>query len=53
MAPHPHTYKGHGTDRVFVTGILGMNSSDDNLKNSILISQNKSLKIKFIEQDLG
>lgn len=47
------TYKGHGTDRALVAGILGMNPSDDNLKNSILIAQNKGLKIKFVEQDLG
>lgn len=47
------TYKGHGTDRALVAGILGMSPSDDNLKNSILIAQNKGLKINFIEQDLG
>ncbi|MBW9154057.1 L-serine ammonia-lyase, iron-sulfur-dependent subunit beta [Clostridium estertheticum] len=47
------TYKGHGTDRALVAGILGMEPSDDDLKNSISIAESKGLKIKFIEYDLG
>lgn len=27
------TYKGHGTDRALAAGILGMNPSDDRLRN--------------------
>ncbi|MBU3110122.1 L-serine ammonia-lyase, iron-sulfur-dependent subunit beta [Clostridium lacusfryxellense] len=47
------TYKGHGTDRALVAGILGMEPCDDNLKNSISIAESKGLKINFIEYDLG
>ncbi|MBU3093070.1 L-serine ammonia-lyase, iron-sulfur-dependent subunit beta [Clostridium sp. CM028] len=47
------TYKGHGTDRALVAGILGMEPSDDDLRNSISIAESKGLKIKFIEYDLG
>ena len=47
------TYKGHGTDRALVAGILGMEPSDDDLRNSILIAESKGLKINFIEYDLG
>jgi len=47
------TYKGHGTDRALVAGILGMEPCDDDLKNSISIAERKGLKIKFIEYDLG
>ena len=47
------TYKGHGTDRALVAGILGMEPSDDDLRNSISIAESKGLKINFIEYDLG
>ena len=47
------TYKGHGTDRALVAGILGMEPSDDDLRNSISIAKSKGLNIKFIEYDLG
>ena len=29
------TYKGHGTDRALVAGILGMEPSDERLRNSM------------------
>ncbi|MBU3103492.1 L-serine ammonia-lyase, iron-sulfur-dependent subunit beta [Clostridium gasigenes] len=47
------TYKGHGTDRALVAGILGMEPSDDRLKNSIEIAENKGLIVNFVEEDLG
>lgn len=47
------TYKGHGTDKALVAGILGMEPSDGELRNSISIAESKGLKIKFIEYDLG
>lgn len=47
------TYKGHGTDRALVAGIMGMNPSDERLRDSIKIAGEKGMKIKFKEQDLG
>lgn len=47
------TYKGHGTDRALVAGIMGMNPSDDGLRNSIELAKEKGIKIKFEEIDLG
>ncbi|KGG80812.1 L-serine ammonia-lyase, iron-sulfur-dependent subunit beta [Caloranaerobacter azorensis] len=47
------TYKGHGTDRALVAGILGMEPYDERLKNSLNIAKEKGIKIKFVETDLG
>lgn len=47
------TYKGHGTDRALVAGILGMEPSDERLRNSIDIAIEKGIKFLFKEADLG
>lgn len=47
------TYKGHGTDKALVAGILGMDPWDDKLKESLEIAKEKGLVIEFIEGDLG
>lgn len=47
------TYKGHGTDRALVAGILGMEPSDERLRNSIDIAKEKKIKFLFKEADLG
>ena len=47
------TYKGHGTDRALVAGILGMEPSDERLRNALSIAEEKGLEISFIEKDLG
>lgn len=47
------TYKGHGTDRALVAGILGMNPSDERLKDSIEIAKERNIKVTFKEADLG
>lgn len=47
------TYKGHGTDKALIAGILGMEPSDSNLRNSFEIAKNKGLEVEFIETDLG
>ncbi|SHI12159.1 L-serine ammonia-lyase, iron-sulfur-dependent subunit beta [Sporanaerobacter acetigenes] len=47
------TYKGHGTDRALVAGVLGMDPSDERIKYSIQIAEEKGIKIEFIETDLG
>lgn len=47
------TYKGHGTDRALIAGILGMETYDERIKNSFDIAKEKGIKIEFIEADLG
>ena len=47
------TYKGHGTDRALVAGILGMEPSDERIKNSLNIAKEEGISIEFIETDLG
>ena len=47
------TYKGHGTDRALVAGILGMEPSDERLRNSLDIAKEMNIKFLFKEADLG
>ena len=47
------TYKGHGTDKALVAGILGMDPWDDRLKTSIEIAKAKGINISFIGTDMG
>ncbi|MGG7178020.1 L-serine ammonia-lyase, iron-sulfur-dependent subunit beta [Clostridium paraputrificum] len=47
------TYKGHGTDRALVAGILGMEPSDIRLRDSLEIAKEVGLRIEFEEYDLG
>lgn len=47
------TYKGHGTDKALVGGILGMNPDDENIKTSLEKAKEKKIYISFEEVDLG
>lgn len=47
------TYKGHGTDRALIAGILKMESWDERLKNSYQIAKEKNIEVEFEEADLG
>lgn len=47
------TYKGHGTDRALVAGILGMEPSDERIRESLNIAKEKGIEIEFVEKDLG
>lgn len=47
------TYRGHGTDRALVAGILGMEPNDDNLRNSMEIAKGLGIDFEFIPVDLG
>ncbi|ATD55831.1 L-serine ammonia-lyase, iron-sulfur-dependent subunit beta [Clostridium chauvoei] len=47
------TYKGHGTDRALVAGILGMEPSDIRLRDAIDIAEAQGIKVSFEEFDLG
>ncbi|WP_027625570.1 L-serine ammonia-lyase, iron-sulfur-dependent subunit beta [Clostridium lundense] len=47
------TYKGHGTDKALVAGILKMDPWDENLKNSFEIAAQSGIDLVFTEMDLG
>lgn len=47
------TYKGHGTDRALVAGILDMEPCDRRLRNALEIATEQGLKFEFKEFDLG
>lgn len=41
------TYKGHGTDKAIIGGILGMKPDDERLRNSFEIAKEKGLRYGF------
>ncbi len=43
------TYKGHGTDRALLAGIMGFDTDDQRIRNSFEIADNINLKYSFIE----
>ena len=47
------TYKGHGTDKALVAGILRMDPWDENLKKSFEIAEEQGIDLVFTETDLG
>lgn len=47
------TYKGHGTDRALVAGMLGMDPWDERLRDSIKIAKDNNIDMVFHEADLG
>ena len=47
------TYKGHGTDRALVAGILGMAPDDARLRDSLSIAEQEGIQIHFVPSDLG
>ena len=47
------TYKGHGTDRAIIAGLLGMQSDDVRIADSLSIAKKKNVKVFFSSIDLG
>lgn len=41
------TYKGHGTDRALLAGILGMHTDDERIRNAFAIARKKGLDYTF------
>lgn len=41
------TYKGHGTDKALVAGILGMNTEDERIKDAFVYAKEKGLTYTF------
>jgi len=46
------TYRGHGTDKALVAGILGMKPDDGRLRNSMEIAQKEQVEITFLEEEV-
>lgn len=47
------TFEGHGTDKALVAGVLGMDPSDEKLRDSFDIAKSKGIDFEFVEADLG
>lgn len=46
------TFKGHGTDRALVGGLLGFKPDDERIKNSLQIAKERNVEIDFHLSDL-
>ena len=42
-----HTYRGHGTDRALVAGILGLDTDDENIKQAFDLAHEQGLEYHF------
>lgn len=47
------TYKGHGTDKALLGGVMGMTASDERIRNALIIADQAGLKYSFQSADLG
>lgn len=47
------TYRGHGTDRALLAGILGMSPDDKRLCHSRTEAHQQGMQVAFVEEDLG
>ncbi|MDO4280663.1 MAG: L-serine ammonia-lyase, iron-sulfur-dependent subunit beta [Peptococcaceae bacterium] len=45
------TYKGHGTDRALVAGILGMRPDDERLRDALTLAEEAGMGVQFIPTD--
>ncbi len=43
------TYKGHGTDKALIAGIIGMHPDDERIRNSLDIARERGLDFRFRE----
>ncbi len=46
------TYKGHGTDRAIIAGILNMNTDDERIPSSMILAKELGLDFSFIEEEI-
>ncbi|MHC5098676.1 L-serine ammonia-lyase, iron-sulfur-dependent subunit beta [Peptoniphilus genitalis] len=47
------TYKGHGTDRALLGGIMGFKTYDSSIRNAYEIADDRGIKYSFIPMNLG
>ncbi len=46
------TYKGHGTDKAIIAGIMGMDTDDGRIRRSMEIAKEEGLSFAFLEEDI-
>ena len=46
------TYRGHGTDKALIAGIMGMHSDDERIRRSLALADEEGLKYNFIAEDI-
>ncbi|MBR1417628.1 MAG: L-serine ammonia-lyase, iron-sulfur-dependent subunit beta [Synergistaceae bacterium] len=46
------TYKGHGTDRALLAGVMGYHSYSSEIRDALEIAKSQGIDYKFIEQDI-
>lgn len=47
------TYRGHGTDRALVAGLLGFRVDDERVREALQLAPREGLEVTFAEKDLG
>lgn len=47
------TYKGHGTDFALVGGLLGYDTNDERMRQSLQEAETKGISIEFIEENVS
>lgn len=47
------TYRGHGTDKALLAGVLGFSESDARLKQAFEIAKSRGIGYEFVEAELG
>ncbi|PXV91568.1 L-serine dehydratase [Lachnotalea glycerini] len=47
-----HTYKGHGTDRALLAGIMGYRSYSEEIRDALTIATNRGIAYEFIPTDI-
>ncbi|MRH42220.1 L-serine ammonia-lyase, iron-sulfur-dependent, subunit beta [Aquibacillus halophilus] len=45
------TYKGHGTDVAIVGGLLGFDTDDKRISNSLILAEQKGMRVSFHEDE--
>lgn len=46
------TYRGHGTDKAIVAGVMGMDSDNECIRYSLSLAERAGLKVEFVETSI-
>lgn len=46
------TYRGHGTDKALVAGIMGMDSDDERIRRSLELAAEAGMEVAFVETNI-
>ena len=46
------TYRGHGTDRALLAGIMGYHSYSEEIRDALQIAKDRGIEYQFIEKDI-